>query len=93
MQLQNHNSKVLTVNSDIIAVLINLQEIYKIKMCYSHQETGILITYERDKAFKRYCSKQLHHTGMNHINNGVQRGLKNRNNWVENWIDFMKNLN
>jgi deoxyribodipyrimidine photo-lyase len=37
---------------------------------YSHQETGIKITYERDKTFKRYCKTTFINIGEN-INNGI----------------------
>ena len=88
-QLKIHNSKVLAVQSDCIQTFNKLLSIYKITDVFSHQETGILKTYERDKAFKRYCRNNLI-TWHENINNGVQRGLKNRNKWVENWIDYMK---
>ena len=54
-QLQSYQSKVLCVESDIVAVCNLIQEHYRIENIYSHQETGIRITYDRDKAFKRYC--------------------------------------
>ncbi len=89
VQLKIHNSKVLAVKADCIQTFNKLQAIYKITDVFSHQETGILKTYERDKAFKRYTRNNLI-TWHENINNGVQRGLKNRNKWVENWIDFMQ---
>lgn len=80
-QLKPYNSKILTVESDIISTINQLMELYTIKDIYSHQETGILVTYNRDKSFKRFCKNNLivwHET----VNNGVQRGLKNRDEWT-----------
>lgn len=80
MELKAYNSKVLIVQSDIIAAINQLLQNYQITDIYSHQETGILVTYERDKNFKRFCKNNLIHWREN-INNGVQRGLKSRANW------------
>lgn len=81
-QLKPYNSRILTVEWDIISTINQLMELYTIKDIYSHQETGILVTYNRDKSFKRFCKNNLitwHET----INNGVQRGLKNREEWTQ----------
>jgi deoxyribodipyrimidine photo-lyase len=81
-RLKPYNSKILAVESDIISTINQLMELYTIKDIYSHQETGILVTYNRDKSFKRFCKNNLivwHET----INNGVQRGLKNREEWTK----------
>jgi deoxyribodipyrimidine photo-lyase len=80
--LKPHNSKVLIVQSDIIAAVNQLLSTYKINRIYSHQETGILVTFERDKTFKRFCKNNLMSWEEN-INNGVYRGLTNRKNWTE----------
>jgi deoxyribodipyrimidine photo-lyase len=81
-QLEAFNSKVLVVTSDMIAVVNQLLSFYNISDIYSHQETGILVTYERDKSFTRYC-KNNQITWHENINNGVQRGLTNRDQWIE----------
>ena len=81
-RLESHHSKILTIEADIISAINQLMEFYTIKDIYSHQETGILITYNRDKSFKRFCKNNLitwHET----INNGVQRGLQDRETWTE----------
>lgn len=81
-RLKVYDSKVLTVQSDMIAVVNQLLNTYHISDVYSHQETGILITYERDKTFTRFCKNNLIAWHEN-IHNGVQRGLKDRDQWVE----------
>lgn len=87
-KLKPYNSKILTVHSDVIPTFNRLLTMYQISEVYSHQETGILTTYERDKNFKRFCRNNLIDWNEN-INNGVKRGLKNRANWFDNWNAFM----
>ncbi|GGD07290.1 cryptochrome/deoxyribodipyrimidine photo-lyase family protein [Hyunsoonleella pacifica] len=81
-ELEKYKSKVLVVQSDIIATINQLQTRYYISDIFSHQETGILATYERDKKFKRFCKNNLIQWHQN-INNGVLRGLKDREGWSE----------
>ena len=81
-RLKPYNSKLLTVEADIINVINQLLTKFHITDIYSHQETGILVTYNRDKAFKRFCKNNLI-TWHENINNGVQRGLKDREEWMQ----------
>ncbi|GGI57710.1 cryptochrome/deoxyribodipyrimidine photo-lyase family protein [Winogradskyella haliclonae] len=87
-QLQPHNTKVLAINSDITSAFNTVQELYKIDTVFSHTETGILVTYNRDKEFNRYCRNNFIRWKETK-NNGVERGLVNRDNWFENWEDYM----
>lgn len=87
-QLEKSNTKILAVSSEVIQVFNFLEENYKIITVYSHQETGIKITYERDKTFKRYCKNNFIQWQEN-INNGIFRALKNRSNWVQDWEQYM----
>lgn len=88
-RLKPYDSKVLSVDSEIISTINHLQDHYTISNIYSHQETGILSTFNRDKNFKRYCkNNQIH--WVENINNGVFRGLQNRQNWNQLWEDFMQ---
>jgi deoxyribodipyrimidine photo-lyase len=81
-ELETYNSKVLIVQSDIIATINQLLNKFQISDVFSHQETGILVTYNRDKAFKRFCKNNLI-TWHESINNAVIRGLKDREHWLE----------
>lgn len=87
-QLEKSNTKVLAVSSEVLQVFNILEETYKINMVCSHQETGLKITYERDKTFKRFCKNNLI-TWVENINNGIFRALQNRNNWVSKWETYM----
>ncbi|WP_248723233.1 cryptochrome/deoxyribodipyrimidine photo-lyase family protein [Seonamhaeicola sp. ML3] len=81
-QLAPYQSKILAVNADINATINQLLTRYRITEIFSHQETGILVTYERDKNFKRFCKNNLI-DWKEYINNGVIRGLKDRKGWNE----------
>ena len=89
-QLNKYNTKILSVTSEVITVFNQLQNHFKVDTVFSHQETGLLITYKRDKDFARYCrNNSINWTENN--NNGVLRGLLNRENWLEMWEDYMNN--
>ena len=51
--LEKYNTKVLSVTSEVINTFNQLQDYFEIDTVYSHQETGLLITFNRDKDFKR----------------------------------------
>jgi deoxyribodipyrimidine photo-lyase len=87
-QLNPYDTKVLTVTSDITSAFNQLQSFYKIDTVHSHLETGLLITYNRDKEFTRYCRNNVIQW-IESKNNGVERGLVNRNNWFETWETYM----
>lgn len=87
-ELLKYNTKVLTITSDITAVFNQLFNKYKVNTVFSHQETGLLITYNRDKEFKRYC-RNNEISWVENINNGVLRGLLHNDDWLKNWEDYM----
>lgn len=87
-QLKPYNTEVLAVEGEVIQVINTILENYSIKRVFSHQETGIRITYERDKAFRRFC-KNNQIDWVENINNGIFRGLQNRNHWEEQWQEYM----
>ena len=87
--LLQYKTKLLTVTSEVITVFNQLQNYYKIDSVFSHQETGLLVTYNRDKDFARYC-RNNNIKWIENNNNGVLRGLLNRDDWFEKWDDFME---
>ncbi|MDP5105756.1 MAG: deoxyribodipyrimidine photo-lyase [Polaribacter sp.] len=86
--LKKHNTTILCVQAEVVAAFNQLLSTYKIHTVFSHQETGLLITYNRDKIFTRYCRNN----SINWIenkNNGILRGLLTREDWFEKWEDYM----
>ncbi|GAA3515679.1 deoxyribodipyrimidine photo-lyase [Aquimarina addita] len=88
-QLLPYNTKILCVASEVIQTISTLQQFWKIEQVFSHQETGLRITYERDKGFARYCKNNLI-TWNENPNNGIRRGLKNRETWKEDCNLYME---
>ena len=86
--LVEFNTKILAVTSEVITVFNQLQNFYKIHTVFSHQETGLLKTFIRDKDFARYCRNNSIEWKES-INNGVLRGLLNRKDWIDQWEDYM----
>ena len=61
---------------------------FDIKQVFSYQESGVAVTWKRDKILATYFKKQ--EIKWKEIQqNGVQRGIKNRKNWVKNWYTTM----
>ncbi|MGB6036333.1 MAG: deoxyribodipyrimidine photo-lyase, partial [Cryomorphaceae bacterium] len=60
----------------------------EIKTVYSHAETGLKTTYERDIALIEYFSKEGI-TWNEYQQNGVIRKLKSRQSWQKRWYGYM----
>lgn len=88
IELQNYQTKLLVVEGDALEIFAKLHQNIGIHQVFSHQETGILKTYQRDIGLQKYFKKQ----GIvwnEYVHNGVFRGLKNRNDWVALWENHM----
>lgn len=79
---------ILVVKDEVQMVFQKLSTVFQIKQVLSCEETGIRVTFERDKAMARFFKNQKI-KWIEFQNNGVQRGLKNRENWPKQWKDFM----
>ncbi|MGB0521304.1 MAG: deoxyribodipyrimidine photo-lyase/cryptochrome family protein [Flammeovirgaceae bacterium] len=87
-QLAHVQSQVLAIQGEVIPILRQLQEHFHINKLFSHQETGIRITYDRDLEVQAFCQAQQIEW-QECVNNGVFRGRKNRTNWKEDWEYYM----
>jgi deoxyribodipyrimidine photo-lyase len=86
--LKKYNTKVLCVQTEVVNAFNQIFNSYKVDTVFSHQETGLLITYNRDKEFTRHCRNNSVKWKENN-NNGVLRGLLNRKDWFDKWDDYM----
>lgn len=80
----NENQSLTILHAPFRDVLSKLSDQYKIEALYSHEETGLKVTYDLDKWVKEFCLSK----GIKWIEsptNGIKRGLKNRKDWVETW--------
>jgi deoxyribodipyrimidine photo-lyase len=87
-ELKPYDTKIYCLNEEVTDVLKRLHERYKINTLFSMQETGLNCTYHRDKEVKKWCALQSIHW-VEHVNNGVFRGLTNRVHWRDYWTNYM----
>ncbi len=87
-QLEQHGTEVLVFQDELLAVLAQISARFSIQTIFSHQETGLKITYDRDKAVATFC-KANNIAWRESACNGVLRGLRSRKDWREHWYDFM----
>lgn len=74
---------------EVIDVLTALQTLFTIGTIFSHEETGLAVTYDRDKAVAQFCREQ----GISWHEfqaNGVKRRLRNRETWATDWQQTMQ---
>lgn len=87
-QLAYFDTKILVVEQNAIEIFEALHSKNPITHIFSYQETGMQITYERDKQVAQWSK----HNGVcwqEFVQNGVLRGIKNRKNWKEHWLLHM----
>jgi|TARA_B110000914_G_scaffold2017_1_gene1739 deoxyribodipyrimidine photo-lyase len=74
---------------DAVQVLQDIHTRHTIKALWSHQETWNGWTYERDKLVRSWAKKNVIEY-FEPAQNGVIRGLKDRNGWASKWYRQMK---
>ncbi|WP_241124164.1 cryptochrome/deoxyribodipyrimidine photo-lyase family protein [Cognataquiflexum nitidum] len=82
------HAKTLIHNGEVIDFFEFLQSYVRIDSVFSHLETGISITYKRDKILKKFFEANKI-KWKEFPQNGVLRGIKNRDNWASNWKKFV----
>ena len=87
-ELKQFDTQVYVYKEEVITVLERIAASMNINTLFSMQETGIDATYMRDKVVKKWCVSQRI-IWKEHINNGVTRGISNRNNWRKTWTSYM----
>jgi deoxyribodipyrimidine photo-lyase len=87
-RIEPYDTEILVVQGSVIETLEKIQETYSVKVLFSHQETGILVTFNRDKDLNDYCQKRSIYW-LENTNNGIIRRLTNRDNWIEKWEEYM----
>jgi deoxyribodipyrimidine photo-lyase len=87
-QLKPYKTSVLILEGEAVDVLNKLNKHWPITNLFSHEETGLAITYTRDKRVANWC-KTNKINWCEYQNNGVIRGKKNRENWRKQWYGYM----
>lgn len=86
--LELSSQRVHVFYAEIHDVLEEISKSFKIKNVYSHRETGVEQTWQRDKAVKKWLD--LHGVNWQEFQqNGVLRGIKNRQGWDKAWFGHM----
>lgn len=88
-QLVTIDTRVLITRNNAIHVFETLRACASINSVYSHRETGVKATYDRDLELADWFKSNK----INWIEtqyNGVHRGRKNREGWVKAWYSYMK---
>lgn len=88
-KLVQHQIRLYLFHQEVLAVLREIHNSYSVAHLYSYQESGLGITYERDKAVAAFCKKN-NITWHEYENNAIVRGLRNRDQWNEHWQAFMQ---
>jgi deoxyribodipyrimidine photo-lyase len=87
--LQVRGAKLVLRVGEAVQVLHDLHKAHTISALYAHEETGLLWTYARDKAVRRWARK----AGVpfrEYRQHGVWRAHNNRNGWAARWETMMR---
>ncbi len=73
---------------DATKVFDFLNSIFEIKTLFSYMESGIRVTWQRDKKVSKFCKSNFI-TWQESQRDGILRGIKNRTNWNKSWHTTM----
>ena len=87
-QLIKNKIEIRILYSEVLPVFQEIQDKIGINKIFSHEETGLKITYDRDMKINHFC-KENNIQWLEYQCNGIFRGRKNREDWVKDWHAFM----
>ena len=91
-KLSKYNKEVQIFYGDSKDIFIQLFSSFKVNNIFSYQESGVKISWERDKAIKELC-KAYSVDWFEFQRDGIIRGIKNRDGWNKNWhIEMHKKI-
>lgn len=88
-RLEENGTGMMVKWGDAIELFSGLSLNYRINTVFSHAETGLMATYERDLALAGLFKEQGI-TWNESQSNGVIRGLSDRQSWRKEWYAYMK---
>jgi deoxyribodipyrimidine photo-lyase len=88
-QLQPQGHQLQIVHAPFRELLIEVASQHRINSLYSHEESGLEVTYNLDKWVKGFCLQNDIHW-QESMYNGVLRGARNRQNWLKHWHGHMR---
>ncbi|WP_226390642.1 cryptochrome/deoxyribodipyrimidine photo-lyase family protein [Penaeicola halotolerans] len=90
-KLAPYQCQVQILYTEVLPFLTVLERDFDLAAIYSHEETGLAVTYERDKAVSAFCKKHQI-PWYEYQQFGVRRGRKNRKNWSGDWYGQMSQV-
>ena len=87
-QLQPYGTTIQVLEGEAETLLRTLHQHLPIKQLFSHAETGLSLTFDRDRRVMRFCTAE----GIRwqeFQSNGVQRGRADRRGWNRAWHQVM----
>ena len=87
--LADHDIELLIAVEEAKDFYEKLSQHYKIQTVFSHEETGIDLTYQRDLAMKKWFDERSIEW-QEFQTNAVQRGLMHRDGWRDTWKATME---
>jgi deoxyribodipyrimidine photo-lyase len=88
-ELEDYQTKLHTFHAEVPDVFEYILKTHTIDTVFSHQETGIRLTYDRDRQMQQFF-EQKDIEWQEFTNNSVQRGRKNRRGWAQEWQTYMQ---
>ena len=89
LELAKNQNKLSIAYGESVEIFNELSNCYDIQYVFSHEETGLNVTYERDKNVANFFRRQ-NITWMESQSNAVIRGLQDRKTWDKAWARFMR---
>lgn len=87
-KLKPFNRCVHICYGEALDVFSHISRLFEIERLFSYRESGIHLTWLRDKAVQQWCkSNGIEWTECKR--DGIQRGIKNRDGWDKQWFGFM----
>lgn len=81
-RLATYDASLFIFHSEVLPAFAKINRHFQIKSIFSHQETGIKITFDRDIAIRQFCKKN-NIKWQEFSQDGIQRGAKHRIGWQE----------
>ena len=79
-ELNNLGQPLIVQTGDVVEVFTQINDLFDIKNIYSHEETGNMWTYKRDKRVQVWC-KENAIKQKEYPSNGVVRKISSRDEW------------
>lgn len=81
-RLAKDGQEVFVFHTEVISVLIEILQSFKVEHLFSHMEIGLKLTFDRDKTVKAFC-KNNEIDYREFAQDGVIRGQQHRAGWKE----------